>query len=280
MSEQEKKEEEKFELDSAGQAVEYISLDQARVLAVQHAQQNNRILWAPIRREGACLGGFEPGGERRLLRHQAKLPACQWVPGVEQFTIDKTGGIELRQVISEPRPSSRRVTIGLALTAVLLAAVAATIGGLWAAGVFLSSSGEARPLVVDITPIEATRLVSADGDVTIDVAAGTTDAPSQLSFRSLTDAEIPVLPQKYRGTGKAFDLTAEAVLLKPITITVGLSAADATLAEGQEDNIVMQHHRLGAWAELPTTVDFTASTAIVHVDNLSFFALTRQVRIA
>ena len=35
--EEEKKEEEKFELDSAGQALAYISLDQARVLAMEHA---------------------------------------------------------------------------------------------------------------------------------------------------------------------------------------------------------------------------------------------------
>ncbi len=31
-----KKEEEKFELDSAGQALAYVSLDQARVLAMEH----------------------------------------------------------------------------------------------------------------------------------------------------------------------------------------------------------------------------------------------------
>ena len=39
MQEEEKKED-KFDFDATGQALEYISLDQARVLAVQHAQQN------------------------------------------------------------------------------------------------------------------------------------------------------------------------------------------------------------------------------------------------
>ena len=38
--EEEKKEEEKLELDSAGQALAYISLDQARVLAKEHARDN------------------------------------------------------------------------------------------------------------------------------------------------------------------------------------------------------------------------------------------------
>ena len=36
--EEEKKEEEKFEFDAAGEALGYISLDQARVLAIEHAQ--------------------------------------------------------------------------------------------------------------------------------------------------------------------------------------------------------------------------------------------------
>ena len=125
-----------------------------------------------------------------------------------------------------------------------------------------------------ITPNEATRLVAAGGNVTIDVAAGTVDVPSQLSYRSLADAETPMLPQQYRVTGKAFDLTAEAALLKPITITVGISAADTVLAEGKEANIVMQHYRQGAWTQVPTTVDFAASTAVALVRSLSFFALT------
>ena len=38
--EEEKKEEEKFELDSAGEALGYISLDQARVLAMEYARDN------------------------------------------------------------------------------------------------------------------------------------------------------------------------------------------------------------------------------------------------
>ena len=37
---QEKKEEEKVEFDSTGQAIGYISLDQARVLAMEHARDN------------------------------------------------------------------------------------------------------------------------------------------------------------------------------------------------------------------------------------------------
>ena len=53
--------------------------------------------------------------------------------GHEQFTIDKTGPIRLRHILSQPQPSSRRVAdiIGLA---VVLVVIGATIGGLFAAG--------------------------------------------------------------------------------------------------------------------------------------------------
>ena len=37
--EEEKKEEEKFEFDAAGEALGYISMDQARVQAIEHARE-------------------------------------------------------------------------------------------------------------------------------------------------------------------------------------------------------------------------------------------------
>ena len=270
MAEEEKGEVEKFEFDSAG----HMSLDRARVLALQHARDNLHFY-------GQCSGGEAVWAVLEAQEtddyYEIKLsfrPARNFrgVAGVELVTIDREGSIESRQILSEPRPS-RRFVIGLLLSGILLAAGLATIGGLFALGVF-SPPRAASPIVMVITPNEATRLVSAGGDVTIDVAAGTVDVPSQLPYRSLADAETPMLPQQYRVTGKAFDLTVEAVLLKPITITVGISAADALLAEGKEANIAMQHYRQGAWTQMPTTVDFAASTAVGRVESLSFFALT------
>ena len=35
-------------------------------------------------------------------------------------------------------------------------------------------------------------------------------------------------------------------LLKPITLTVDISAADARLADSDEENILIQHHRDGS----------------------------------
>ena len=40
VDEEGKKEEQKFDFDSSGEVVGYISLDQARVLAIQHARDN------------------------------------------------------------------------------------------------------------------------------------------------------------------------------------------------------------------------------------------------
>ena len=55
---------------------------------------------------------------------------------------------------------------------------------------------------------------------------------------------------------------------------MALSTADTALAAGNADNIVIQHHKDGAWTKLPTLVDFGASTATAKVDSLSLFALT------
>ncbi len=108
----------------------------------------------------------------------------------------------------------------------------------------------------------------------VDVPAGSVAAGSKLSYRSLSSAEIPALPASFRSTGKAFDLTADTPLLKPITITVEISAADILLAQEEETNIVMQHYLDDAWTQLDTSVDFSASIATARVDHLSIFALT------
>jgi hypothetical protein len=118
------------------------------------------------------------------------------------------------------------------------------------------------------------RLVSPDGEVTIDLDERSVDAPAQLAYAALAPSEIPALPAKFKATGKAFELTSESPLLKPITITVALSTANAALAAGNTDNIIIQHHTVGAWTPLATAVDFQASTATAKVDSLSLFALT------
>ena len=281
MAEEEKKEE-KFEFDAAGQSVEYISLDQARVLAMEYARDNQEfygrryasreLVWEVLSQEES-----EDYYDIRLSYRLAR--GFQGEPGVDQFTIDKSGPIRLRQILREPR-RSRRLIIAMGLIGVILGAGIATIGGLFAAGVFESSNtGEgiadaATPITVSIESRSVVTLVSSDGSVTIDVGAGSVDATAELTYRQLTSAEIPVLPPSFQAAGKSFDLTTGAVLLKPIRLSIQLSAADAGFAGGDAANIVIQHYHDGAWALLDTTVDFRTSIATAEVDQLSVFALT------
>lgn len=109
--------------------------------------------------------------------------------------------------------------------------------------------------------------------VNVDIPADAVGADTRLTYRSLSSAEIPVLPASFRAS-KAFDLSSDEPLLKPITLTVDISAADARLADSDEENILIQHHFDGSWVPLDTIVDFGASTAQTRVEHLNIFALT------
>ncbi|MCI0794520.1 MAG: hypothetical protein J4O03_13745, partial [Chloroflexi bacterium] len=270
--EQDKNDEEKFEFTAEGEALGYISLDQARVLALQHARDNagfygpgyaNReLVWDELSAE-------EGEDYYRIRLSYRPVRGFRGKPGVELLAIDKSGPIALRQILSEPRPS-RRLFYGLAGAGVLLA-VAVTTAGLFAAGVFSSSE---TTTTISLSPRAPSRLVSPGGGVTVDLPADSVAAPAQLTYRPLTLTDIPVLPARYTATGAIFDLTTDSTLLKPITVSIRISAADAVAAGSDEENLLIQQHHDGAWIPLPTTVDFTASTASARVDRLSFFALT------
>ena len=188
MSEEDKKEE-KLEFTAEGEAFAYISLDQARVRAIEQARDNRDfygstysqgdLVWEVVRQEES-----EDYYDIRL----SYRPASGFVgkPGIEQFTIDKTGPITLRQILSHPKPSTRTKTILAGLGLVVL--IGAIAGGLAAAGVFSSSSGS--ELVIDptesvavfVAPDVAAQLLSPQGDVTIDIEAGTFGSTSQLTY--------------------------------------------------------------------------------------------------
>ena len=73
--EDDKKEEGKFELDSAGQALAYISLDQARVLAMEHARDNTGFYGRRYRRRHAGLEGRKGRRHRwRQRRRRTRFP--------------------------------------------------------------------------------------------------------------------------------------------------------------------------------------------------------------
>lgn len=117
MAEEDGKKDE-FEFSPSGESLDYISIDQARVLAIQHAQENtdfygselasSRLVWEVISQEETddfydIQLSFRPGGRFRGS------------PGFEHFTIDKIGVVQVRQVVSEPlRQTPRKLPYPLA----------------------------------------------------------------------------------------------------------------------------------------------------------------------
>jgi len=136
VTEEENGKEDKFDFNSAGEASAYISLEQARVIAARHARENrdfygrryaNRdMIWEDVDSEE---------GEDYYYVRLSYRPAGQFhgEPGVERFTIDKTGPVEHREIVRElagPRNwTPIRVSVGA------LAIAGAVVGGLFAAGV-------------------------------------------------------------------------------------------------------------------------------------------------
>ena len=101
---QDAKDDDKLEFTPEGETAGYISLDQARVPALQHARDNREFYGRYAERElvWQVVGADETEDfyEVRLSYRPAR--AFRGRPGVEQFTIDKTGPIEFRQILNEP----------------------------------------------------------------------------------------------------------------------------------------------------------------------------------
>jgi Flp pilus assembly protein TadD len=274
MPEHEGNEENHINITPEGETANYISLDQVLMLAFQHARNNREIygrfentdlVWSLNRAEET-----EDFYDVRLSYRPTR--DFRGRPGLEQFIIPKTGGVEFRQIISEPRPIWWSPLVISSAGAVLVAAVA--VGAILGSGVLTpspTSTTTAEQVAVPLKPNAPARLISSD--VMVDIPAASVSADTKLTYRRLSADDIPVLPATFRPS-KAFDLSTNQPLLKPITITVDLSAEDTRSAESQEDNILIQHHRDGSWVPLKTNVDFGASTATSRVDHLSIFALT------
>ena len=295
MAKDEEKKEEKLEFTPEGETLGYISLDQARVLAMEHARDNpgfygrryarTQLVWEVMSQE-------ESEDYYDISLSYRPVRGFQGEPGVEQFTIDKLGPIRLRQILSQPVETGRWFGRPPVLAAGAATAIAVTVGVLFGAGVLPPSSSSGPPgppgsadlVSAAIAPDAPARLMSPRGDVAIDLDAGSVDQAALLRFQEVSPDQVPKLDQGYMAARKAFDLslmedadpTRGASLLHPITITVTLAGTDVALAGGIESNVVIQRFddRAVAWTPLATTVDFDSLTAQAQVENLSIFALT------
>ena len=105
IEDQDKEDEGKIDFTPQGEALGYISLDQARVLAMRTARDNPAfygpnypeisLVWEIISQESSedyydIKLSFRPAGH------------YEDTPGIDQFMIEKTGIIRVRQLLAEP----------------------------------------------------------------------------------------------------------------------------------------------------------------------------------
>ena len=157
MEEENKPDEEKLEFTPEGETLGYISLDQARVRAIEHAR-DNREFYGPRYSRGELVWEVvsQEESEDYYDIRLSYRPATGFSgkPGVVQFIIDKTGPITLRQILSQPRSDTRLKAIlaGLGLAIV----IGAVVGGLAGAGVFSSSSAAPDEATATTTSVTVT----------------------------------------------------------------------------------------------------------------------------
>jgi len=194
------KEEEKFDFDAAGESLGYISLEQARVLAMETARDQpghyrrfarvSMVFSAVEQEEGedyyTITLSFRPEGD------------FAGTPGQEQFIIAKEGVVSHRQVLSLPRPEGeRRFPLVPFAVGVVILAVAAVVGVVFAVGGLGGGDGEtqvAAPVPTD-TPITApTVMPTAPLGVPVVVAEPTatpTPSPTPTPAPSATPTSEP-----------------------------------------------------------------------------------------
>ena len=136
VEEQEKKEEDNFDFTPQGEALGYISLAQARMLAMQTAREIPGNYGRRFRSVTMAFDVVESGEDEDYytvtLWFRPEL-GFTGTPGQEQFFISKEGEVALRQVLNPPKTKSRwplvMVIAGVVFAIVALALVASMIFG-------------------------------------------------------------------------------------------------------------------------------------------------------
>ena len=152
VDEEDKKEEQKFDFDASGEVVSYISLDQARVLAMRTSSEapgeyGRRLTGVPM--------AFEVVGEEATEDHYVLTLSFRpqgrfaGTPGQEQFFIEKEGVVAYRQVLSLPEVERRRrFPVAPVLIAVVLIAIVGGVGAVFASGALGGGGGDATAVPV------------------------------------------------------------------------------------------------------------------------------------
>ena len=170
--------EDKFDAFTAeGEVLGYISSEQAGVLAMQHARDNRdfygpaysrvNLVWEVISQEE---------GEDYYDIRLSFRPAGRFVgePGVEQFIIDKTGSIEIRQVLDEPtglgQPTKRRPRLLLPSAVGMVVAAVVAVVAVFASGV-IGGNGDNSGVVAP-APTALPKLSPTPGSISTPLPVG------------------------------------------------------------------------------------------------------------
>ena len=105
MAEDQGKQEEKFDFTAEGEALSYISLDQARVLAMRTARETPGDYGLQYRNVTMALEVVEDSEtEDHYLVTLSFRPQGRFTgtPGQEHFFIEKEGNVSVRQVLAIP----------------------------------------------------------------------------------------------------------------------------------------------------------------------------------
>ena len=179
--------------DSSGESVGYISLDEARVLAIEHARDNIEIYGT--RYSGVSLVWEVVSQEEKEDHYDVRLsfrPAGRFrgEPGLEMFIIDKIGNIRVRQMLDEPtrveRPARRRSRRWLALSIALVLVAVISVGVVY--GITRSDGdGDSGRVTAAATAPGS----SGDEPLVIAVASEPTTTPKASLTPAPTAAPIP-----------------------------------------------------------------------------------------
>lgn len=206
MAENQGDKEDKFDpFDPSGQTLGYISLEQARVLAMRHAAENPDF-YGPAY-SGINLVREVTSQEEGEDYYDIKLsfrPAGRYrgEPGVEQFIIDKTGAIEIRQILDEPtgmgRTAGRRPRL-LLPTAVGLVIVVVVVVAVFASGIIDSGQDDEGPASAASTaaPEPTQRSESPGATTNLSPSRQVATGPTPVSADQTADkpTPAPVSPQ-------------------------------------------------------------------------------------
>ena len=200
------KDDDKLEFTPEGEALGYVSLDQAQVLALREASNDSGFYgldYSGVELARDVISAEEGEDYYRIRLSFSPLTGFRGQAGAELFTIDKLGNVESRRILSFPQAGRGFPAIWVVLIAVGIGA--GVLAVLFVTGVFSGSpSGSgtvlsnnlgslpqsaqspttagASNLVVSetLTPDAPATLQSLAGDIQVNVPAGAVSTESTL----------------------------------------------------------------------------------------------------